>query len=216
MSAERAAVQVLRDEEQASESLAVLAPRLAHLQSRIAREAPPDVAFDLDRLAKRRREVERVARPGSLTPSGRRDRRLVADLEASRRWFEAVAARRQRWLADHAGLLAARDDLAARVADRRVALGAQALLERPAHLVRLLGPVPDDAVGQSTWARMAQSVEVYRERWGVEPDDLRQPPVDGVQHREWAAAVRPAEMRARLDAVAERDRGMAVDRGLGL
>lgn len=222
VSAERAALDVLREEEQASESLAVLAPRLAHLRSRIAREAPPDVAFDLDRLAKRRRELERVARPGALTPSGRRDRRLLADLAAGERRLEAAAAVRQRWLADHAGLLAARDDLAARVAERRVTLGAQALLDRPAHLVRLLGPVPDDAVGQSTWARMAEAVEVYRETWGVAPDALRQPPVDGVQHREWAAAVRPAEMRARLDALAERERGMAldlgmaVDRGLGL
>lgn len=71
-------------------------------------------------------------------------------------------------------------------------------------------------MGQSTWARMAEQVEVYRESWGVEPDDLRQPPVDGIQHREWAAAVRPAEMRARLDALAERERTMALGHGLGL
>ncbi|MGH3369656.1 MAG: hypothetical protein ACRDPR_06620 [Nocardioidaceae bacterium] len=60
---------------------------------------------------------------------------------------------------------------------------------------------------------MASTIEAYREQWGVDPDELRQPPVDGVQYREWSAAVHTPEMVNRLEAV---DLEATVERGLGL
>ena len=84
---------------------------------------------------------------------------------------------------------------------------------QPQHLVDVLGSVPDDDAGRSRWARAAGGIEAYREQWGVDPEHLRQPPVDDLQHRHWTAAVETVEMLKRLDAV-QLARG--VDRSLGI
>lgn len=193
VSAEQAALDVLRQELAASESLAVVAPRLANLDAWIARECPPDPAVQLERLAMQRSHAERSTRPGVLTRSGRDDRRLLAGLDARQAELDAAGEHRAAWLAEHADILAYRDDLASQVDARRVALGMHAVATRPTHLVELLGPVPGDAA-DATWAELAGRVEAYREEWGVRLEDLREPPLDGAQLREWRAVVQTAEV----------------------
>ena len=70
-------------------------------------------------------------------------------------------------------MFAYRDQLAAAIADRRHDLGNAAVETQPDHLVRLLGPVPDDPEDRSRWATHAARVEAYREEWGIDPDDIR-------------------------------------------
>ena len=199
VSAEQAALDVLRQELAASESLAVAAPRLANLDAWIARETPADPTAELERLAVQRRHAERNARPGVLTRSGRDDRRRMAGLDARKAELETAVEHRAAWLDEHADVLAYRDDLATQVDARRVALGMHAVATRPTHLVELLGPVPGDAA-DATWAELAGRVEAYREEWGVRPEDLREPPLDGAQLREWRATVQTAEVLSHVDA----------------
>ena len=86
----RAAVDVLRQEFAESESLAVLAPRLANLDAWIAREAPPDPAVELEHLAVQRSHAERSTRPRVFTRSGRDDRRRMAGLDARKAELETT------------------------------------------------------------------------------------------------------------------------------
>lgn len=144
-----------------------------------------------------------------LDPAGRDDRRMLAGFDARQAELESAAEHRAAWFAEHAETL--RDELATQVAARRVALGLNAALAQPDHLVELLGPLPDDAVARTTWTRMAGRVEAYREQWGVEPDELRESPIDGVQYREWSAAVHTVEVLSRLDAP-HLERGLELGR----
>jgi conjugative relaxase-like TrwC/TraI family protein len=223
VSAERAALDVLRQTLAASESLAVLAPRLANLDAWIRREAPPDPSLALQRLAARRAHVERHARPGVLTRTGRDDRRLVRQLDERQHQLEQAAGQRDAWLEQHCDTLTYRDQLARQIARRRHALGVEAAATQPQHLADLLGPVPDGDTGRTRWTLAACRIEAYREQWGVDPQDLQQPPVDGVQYRDWAASVetfmKTAEMLQRLDALQlERgaDRSLSADRNLSI
>jgi conjugative relaxase-like TrwC/TraI family protein len=213
VSAEQAALEALRATLAASESLAVLAPRLANLDAWIARERPPDPTIELPRLAARRQRLEQHARPGVLTRSRRDDRRLLQGVDERHRELEAMASRRAAWLEQHADTLAYRDQLAAQVADRRAALAADAVSTQPDHLVQLIGPVPEDGAGRERWSRLAGRVEAYREHWSIDPDDIRHPPIDGTQHREWNAAVKTVEMIERINQP-HLDRG--IERGLGI
>jgi conjugative relaxase-like TrwC/TraI family protein len=212
VSAEQAALDALRETLAASESLAVLAPRLANLDTWIARETPSDPTIGLQRLAARRQRLDQHARPGVLTQSRRHDRRLLQGLDKRQRELEAMADRRAVWLEKHADTLVYRDQLAAQVADRRAALAADAVATQPDHLVQLIGPVPDDGTGRERWSRLAGRVEAYREQWGIEPEDIRHPPIDGTQYREWNAAVKTVEMIERLNRPHLEHR---LDRGLG-
>jgi conjugative relaxase-like TrwC/TraI family protein len=223
VSAEQAALDVLRQTLAASESLAVLAPRLANLNAWIRREAPPDPSLALQRLAARRAHVERHASPGVLTRTGRDDRRLVRQLDERQQQLEQAAGQRDAWLEQNCDTLTYRDEVARQVASRRQALGVKAAATQPQHLVDLLGPVPDDDTGRTRWTRATSRIEAYREQWGVDPQDLHQPPVDGIQYRDWAASVeasiKTAEMLQRLDALRlERgaDRSLSADRSLGI
>ncbi|MGH3369655.1 MAG: hypothetical protein ACRDPR_06615 [Nocardioidaceae bacterium] len=126
VSAEEAALDVMRSELAASESLATVAPRLANLDAWIARETPPDPSAELEQLAARRSYLERTARPGILTRSGRDDRRLLAALEDRQRRLQAAAEHRGAWFDEHAETLSYRDELATQVAARR-GLGTQRL-----------------------------------------------------------------------------------------
>ena len=213
VAADEAAIDVLRRTLDASESLAVLAPRLANLNSWLHREAPPDQTFELQRLANRRAHIEQHAHPGVLTRSRRDDRRLLRDLEQQQHDLQAAQARREAWLEAHADTFDYRDQLTAHVVARRTALAAEAVIGEPAHLVEILGPVPDDDAGRRRWATLAGRIEAYREEWGVEPDRLHDSPTDGVQYREWAVAVQSIETVQRVgDVSLERE----LDHGLGL
>jgi hypothetical protein len=213
VSAEQAALDALRATLAASESLAVLAPRLANLDAWIARERPPDPTIELRRLAARRQRLDQYARPGVLTQSRRHDRRLLQGLDEHQRELEAMADRHAAWLDQHDDTFAYRDQLAVQVADRRAALAAAAVATQPDHLVQLIGPVPDDGAGRERWSRLAGRLEAYREHWGIGPEDIRQPPIDGAQYQEWNAAVKTVEMIERINAPHLDHR---LERGLGV
>lgn len=214
---EEAAITTLRRSLDASESLATLAPRLASVNAQIRRDTPDNPEPELARLAARRSYLERHARPGVLTRSGRDDRRLLRDLDQQQAGLEAARQARDTWLADHGDLFAYRHDLETQVAARRLDLGVRAAIEQPDHLVDLLGPVPADLDGRSHWTAQGARVEAYREQWNVAPDQLRVAPIDGVQHREWSASIERMVVIQRLEAVqieSSVDRGL--DRGLGI
>jgi AAA domain len=213
VSAEQAALDALRATLAASESLAVLAPRLANLDAWIVRETPLDPTIELLRLAARRQRIEQHARPGVLTQSRRHDRRLLHGLDQRQRQLEAMADRRAAWLDRHADTLAYRDQLTAQVADRRAALAAYAVSTQPHHLVQLIGPVPQDDAGQERWSRLAGHVEAYREHWGIEPEDIRHPPIDHTQYQDWNAAVKTVQMIERINQPHQDHR---LQRGLGI
>ena len=217
VSAEQAALGVLRAELEASESLAVLVPRLANLDFELRRGTPPDPSDELRLVEGRRFRLESTARPGRLTRAGRDDRRALAALDQRRAQLEADAERRRSWLAEHAGSFAYRDELATQVAARRAALRVNALVTQPAHLVELLGPVPADDVGEERWASRAGRIEAYREQWGVAPDRLRAPPADGVQYQEWSVVIHTFDLLDRLQAQAiERGQQPGLERGHGI
>jgi conjugative relaxase-like TrwC/TraI family protein len=213
VSAEQAALDALRATLAASESLGGLAPQVANLDAWIARETPPDPTIELQRLAARRPRLEQHARPGVLTRSRRDDRRLLQGLDERQRALEAMANRRAAWLDQHADTFVYRDQLAAQVADRRAALAAAAVSTQADHLVQLIGPVPQDGAGRERWSRLAGRVEAYREQWGIEPEDIRHPPIDGAQYQEWSAAVKTVEMIERINQP-HLERGL--ERGLGI
>jgi hypothetical protein len=211
--AEQSAIDALRETLNRSESLAVLAPRLANLDAQLHRETPDDPEPEIRRLAARRAYLERHARPGVLTRAGRDDRRRIQGLDKEQAQLQAARERRDVWFADHADVFAYRDDLATQVADRRTLLALNAVSTAPGHLVALLGPVPDDLAARQRWANLAGGVEAYREEWDVDPDQVRTVPTDSVQYREWTTAVRSIELIEQMDAIGlER----STDRGLGL
>ena len=199
VSAEESATEALRHVLAASESLAVLKPRLANLDAQIARECPPDRSGDLQRLAYQRNHVDQHARPGRLTRTGRADRRHLRSIDDQQHQVEAHQSHRLDWLDAHADTFAYRQQLAEQVADRRGALGVSASVEQPDHLVELLGSVHDDDQGRTRWTRDASRVEAYREEWGIEPNQLHDPPRDAEQYREWDTAVHTIDLINRLD-----------------
>ena len=200
VSAEQSATEALRQVLAASESLAVLKPRLANLDAQITRECPPDRSIELQRLAHRRNQVEQHTHPGRLTRAGRDDRRHLRSLDEQRAELEAAQQHRQEWLDAHAhaDAFAYRHVLAEQVATRRAALGIAAAAEQPDHLIELLGPVPEDDRAGAGWTQFASRVEAYREEWNIEPDQLRDPPRDAIQYREWDTAVKTIELINRL------------------
>jgi conjugative relaxase-like TrwC/TraI family protein len=214
VSAERTAIEELRERLAASESLATLKPRLTSIDAWIHHHAPPDHTGELDRLAARRDHIASL-RPGRFTREGRDLRKLVHTLDQQVEQLQARQQHRLDWLECHGDLFAYRDQLAAAADTRRHELGRQAVQTQPEHLVRLLGPVPDDEPARTrVWAERAARIEGYREEWGIEPDQLTTSPVDGIQHRHWeAAGFRELELARRLDTpVAER----SLDRSLGI
>jgi hypothetical protein len=147
----------------------------------------------------------------------------VRQLDERQQQLEQAAGQRDAWLEQHCDTLTYRDELARQVASRWQALGVEAGATQPQHLVDLLGPVPDDDTGRTRWTRAASRIEAYREQWDVDPQDLHQPPVDGVQYRDWAASVeasiKTSEMLQRLDALQLEhgaDRSLSADRSLGI
>lgn len=221
VSAEVSATEALSQMLASSESLAVLKPRLANLDAQIAREMPPDRTVELERLDHRRNHMERHARPGRLTRIGREDRRLVASLDNQQAELEAAQQYRRHWLEAHADTFAYRSQLADQVTTRTAALGVAAVADQPTHLVDLLGAIPADEEGRARWVRSAGRVEAYREEFGIAPDALRAPPLDGTQYRQWDTSVHSIELINRLDNLQvdrslDHSRELDLDRGLGL
>jgi conjugative relaxase-like TrwC/TraI family protein len=211
--AERTAIEELRDRLAASESLATLKPRLANLDAWITQHAPPDRSGEIELLTARRDHLA-TSRPGRFSRDDRDRRRQLRVLDQRVEQLHDQQQRRHDWLDQHHDLLSHRDELADAVADRRRELGRNAVATQPEHLERLLGPVPADAADRANWATRAARIEAYREEWGIEPDQLEQVPIDGVARREWeAAGLHGIEIARRLDAVVS-ERG--IERGLGI
>jgi hypothetical protein len=196
--AEVAALEALRDALARSESLATLAPRLANLDAWIAKETPPDRSRELQWAADGLEHARAYCRPGHLTRAGREDRRR---LEAAEARYDAVAAeqaRRQAWLEAHADTLAYREELAEAVTQRRRELGVAAAVTQPDHVVELIGAPPaGDPDEAQHWTNLAGRIEGYREEWGVEPDRLRERPLDRCQAQHWDTAIHTAQVLAR-------------------
>jgi hypothetical protein len=74
-------------------------------------------------------------------------------------------------------------------------------------------PAPEDGAGRERWSRLAGRVEAYREHWGIQPEDIRHPPIDGTQYHEWNAAVKTVEMIERINGPQLDHR---LERGLGI
>jgi hypothetical protein len=211
-SAERSATEVFRRELDRSESLAVLAPRLAHVESVLAAR-PPDRTIDLQRLGGQRARFEQHApRLGPLTARGREYRRGLERFDERRRTLDTDQAVYDEWMAEHADTFRYRDELAANVAARRDELGYRALAEQPAHLVKLLGRVPDDPQQAELWRTHASRIEAYREQWNVPAEHVHESPLDRVQHQEWAHTVR---LVRDLHDFAERAANRSLERTLG-
>jgi conjugative relaxase-like TrwC/TraI family protein len=187
--AERAALDHLRDTLERSESLAVLAPRLANLDAWIAQHAPPNRADELAGTQAQLDHAQRVAKPGVLTRTGRENRRRVATLTERRNELAATQDVFQTWVDEHADTLDYRQQLAAQVLDRRQQLGDDAARRQPDHIVELLGPIPTDRDSARRWTHHAGRIEAFREQFGIHPGQLGNRPVDWVQAREWDLAV---------------------------
>ncbi|MGI8758399.1 MAG: hypothetical protein ACR2K0_03755, partial [Acidimicrobiales bacterium] len=84
---------------------------------------------------------------------------------------------------------------------------------QPAHIVDLIGAKPSDTAASRRWTDFAGRIEAYREEWGVEPDQLRQRPLDQVQAREWDASVHAVRL---LSASLTPSIGRGVEVGIGL
>ncbi len=196
--AEVAALEALREAFARSESLATLAPRLANLNAQLARETPPDRSKELQWATESSEHARSTCRPGHLTQRGREDRRRLEAAEA--RYDELVdhASRRREWLDAHTDTFAYRDHLAETVANHRHELGVTAAIRQPDHVVDLIGAVPtDNPEATRTWVKRASCIESYREEWGVEPERLRERPLDACQGQEWDRSVYLAEVLAR-------------------
>lgn len=152
VASEEAATTALRATLAASESLAVLAPRLANVHAQIERETPDNPEPERRRLVARRGYLERTARPGILTRAGRNDRHALRSLDDRIDTLQAEAANRDRWLSDHADLFAYRDDLARQVASRREAQDPGPWHSRPAAERRgpPNSPAPEEYGGDSS------------------------------------------------------------------
>ncbi len=212
--AEVSALDALRDAFARSESLATLAPRLANLSAWIAKETPPDRSQELQWATDGLDRARRYCRPGSLTRSGRQDRRRLEAAEARYATVSAHQGRRQDWLDDHADTLAYRDELRHAVAERRHELGLRAAITEPAHVVAIIGSVPTtSSEATRSWISSAARIESYREEWGVAPERLRERPGDDCQEQAWEVAVRTTEILARSQA---RTVERSIDHGVEL
>lgn len=193
---EQAALQVLQEALSASESLASLAPRLAHVNAWIRREMPADCSGELERVTAEQDGLRQHARPGHLTRAGREHRRRLDAVEACWNGLQADQQRRNTWLAAHADTLAHRDQLAAAVVERRQELGAMAAATQPSHVVDIIGAKPREPDSSCRWTELAGRIEAYREVWGVEPSQLWERPRDHVQAREWDVSIQAVRVLA--------------------
>jgi conjugative relaxase-like TrwC/TraI family protein len=215
--AERAALEHLRDARERSETLAVLAPRLANLDAWIAANAPPDNTPELARLERLLRQAETYARPGRLGRVHRQDRHHIQNLNEQRDGALARQATRTLWFDEHADTLTYRDELAERVATRQRDLGVDATRRRPAHLVDLIGDLPTDADLAASWTTRAGRIEAYREQWGIVDTSLVDQPHDRIQAAHWETTV-GVELRTRgIEArLTTRELERSQDRELGI
>jgi hypothetical protein len=123
----------------------------------------------LEALRGRRHRREReVARRDLDWAVANEDRR-----RAQREELEAVAAAGLRtdteWLSEHRVEVKELAGLEFEIGRRTRLAGRAAEVDRPDHLVALLGEPPVDLEGRDRWRRAAGAIESYSARWGVAP-----------------------------------------------
>ena len=93
---------------------------------------------------------------------------------------------REAWIAEHPVEVDWMEHLAERVATRRYELALAAEDQRPAHVIRMLGPPPVEEHARETWLVDAGLLEGYREQWRANPDDLgHERDLRGIQALAW-------------------------------
>ena len=144
-----------------------------------------DVATRRHWFDKASAEVTRTAEVLRLVQA---DEPKLSKLEERAASVTAAIERRQDWLDAHPTERAWEADLRQRITARAQELGRTAAHHAPAHLVRLLGPVPPSEwiEAHEQWTRLAGRVEAYRERWGVDGGRIgAEGSVRGEQARHW-------------------------------
>ena len=183
-----------------SDSLATLVPRLLNLDEQLRRDTPPDVTDELNRLMARRNYVEHNFDAGWLTPSGRRTRIQLKELDETIAAIERRAEHRIQWLEHHRDLFDYRNDLAERIDDRRQQIADLAVETQPEHLVELLGPAPEVTGPElDAWMDRAELIESYREQWNLDPDEIYQRPTDRLQLQDWEFTIGWVHRQIELD-----------------
>jgi len=140
---------------------------------------------------------------------------------------EAIQARRQEWIQDHAGDLEHHAALQHAITARRAALTAAAALRPPAWLTDTLGAYPDNRPQRRIWKDAAGDVLTWRERHHITDTDHPlgpQPtnPIHQLQHRQLARRIHHAARRLNHHQALElgrqprREHDQGPDMGLGL
>jgi hypothetical protein len=171
-----AAVETARAELDALAARPSLVRRRAHAVALGMAQSKLDARLDQIEAAERRvREATIVLRSAEA---------LEADVAGRFREVHEATTIRETWLAEHPAEVAWEADLAERVADRRRELALAAERKLPDHVVRLIGPPPEQPHARDDWLADAGAVEAYREKWRVEPDRLgrARPAWPGGQH----------------------------------
>ena len=119
-------------------------------------------------------------------PAARQARGALPGLIAHRDEVAASVSRREVWLTDHADVVAYELALVEAIRGRTRDLGESAAVKRPAHLVGVLGEVPEHPVGRDIWTKAAGALNAYCERWDIAPEKLRHHRFDsGAQRHDW-------------------------------
>ncbi len=181
-----AAVETARAELDALAARPSLVRRRAHAVAVEMAQSKLDIR--LRRMSDAERQVE------AATVVLRSAEALEADVTGRFREAREATTRREAWLDEHPAEVAWEADLSERVADRRAELALAAERDLPAHVVRLVGPPPEEPHARDDWLADAGAVEAYREKWRVEPDRLGQEDnTRGLQAIEWE------DIRAQLE-----------------
>jgi hypothetical protein len=118
----------------------------------------------------------------------------------------------QRWLDDHAAEVERLGELDLAIARRTRLAGRAAELDRPRHIVDVIGEPPADVAGREEWRRAAGSIEAHAARSVAgSGDDLEQQHIfdhDGAAQREVVGSV--VEARASEPADAATDPSMEL------
>ena len=152
------------------------------------------------------RHVDREVRKLAVRQAVAEDR--LAELEEREQELEAMQRDRSSWEAGHRALLDRVAILDRAIAVRAALAGHAAEVDRPSHLVALLGEPPVGLEGRERWREAAGAVESYRARWEVDEADCLEPPDLPSQATHLGAVV------VLVEAVADgEDTGEAVELG---
>ncbi|MGH9185667.1 MAG: hypothetical protein ACRD0U_07635, partial [Acidimicrobiales bacterium] len=164
-------------------TLAVLTDAVEEARSRaalasLARTAAEEHAATTRGLFRRH---EAAIAQRELQRAAAHEQRTVAEcqeLDAQRTAVHGDQDQRLAWTEAH------RDDLARlgaldRTIERRTRLaGRAAEIDRPAHIMEVLGDPPASLAGRERWRDAAAAVESYQARWGGEPNESPTRPAD--------------------------------------